>query len=133
MPVVVPWKIVDRFPLNGSLLPWPWSQLVLDLHAIFLLALASLPVLAAGLVINGSFRWVSVFRTGVINLALITLRYYLFDFLGPWLSRPVPGDPYHRFLIVPAELSSFFIFLVSAWLGCVSPRHSDEFGRQAES
>ena len=126
MPDVVPWKIVDRFPLNWSRLPWPWSQLVFDLHVIFLLALAALPVLAAGLVINGAFRWISVFRTGLINLALITLRYYLFDFLAPWLSRPAPGDPYHRFLIVPLELSSFFIFLVAAWLGCPPPRHADE-------
>jgi hypothetical protein len=136
IPVVVPWKIVDRLPLNWSRLPWPWSQLLLDLHPIFLLALAALPVLAAGLVINGAFRWISVFRTGVISLGLITLRYYLFEFLGPWISRPVPGDPYHRFLIIPATLQIlllFFIFLVSAWLSCPSPRHANEFERQAEA
>jgi hypothetical protein len=114
-------------------LPWPWSQLVLELSMWALLALAALPVLVIGLVISRTFRWVSLFRTTLINLALITLGHYSLDFL-PWLLRPVPGNPYHRFLIIPAVVQVLLVFcsfLFAAWLGCLSPRHSDEFERQA--
>lgn len=86
------------------------------------LALAALPILAAGLAIERSFRWVSLFRAALINLTLITLSHYSIDFL-PWLVRPVPGDPYHGFLIIPGiaqVVLSFSTFLFAAWLGCVS-------------
>jgi hypothetical protein len=116
-------------------LPWPWSQLAFELSRQALFALAALSVLAAGLVIERSFRWVSLLRTGVLSLALITLGHYSID-LFPWLLRPVPGDQNHKFLIIPGIVLlvvSFFRFLVAAWLGCVSPRHADEFERQARS
>lgn len=135
MPAVL-WKSVHGagFWLHWWTLPWPWSQLVFDLSPTALLALAALPALAAGLVINRAFRWVSLLRTGVINLALITIGHYLLDVFGPWFSPP--GDPHHSFLIIPGALEVllfFSTFLVAAWLGCISPRQADEFERQAKS
>jgi hypothetical protein len=136
MPAIL-WKSVlgARPRLHWWTLPWPWSQLVFELSPTALLALAALPALAAGLVINREFRWSSLLRTAVINLALITLGHYSLDFL-PWLLRPVPDDPHLRFLIIPRVvvlLLFFAIFLVAAWLGCISPRHANEFERRAES
>jgi hypothetical protein len=94
------------------------------------LALAALPVLAAGLAITRTFRWISLFRTATINLTLITLGKYLLDFLldaFPWLLRPT-ADPHLftiRFLPLPGiELLSLFGFLVSAWLGCRTPQRA---------
>lgn len=114
-------------------LPWPWSQLAFELSRPALLALAALSILAAGLVVERSFRWISLLRTEVFSLALITFGHYSID-LFPWLLRPVPGDQNHKFLIVPVIVPivlSFFVFLVSAWLGCVSSsRHTDEFRRR---
>jgi hypothetical protein len=98
-----------------------------------LLALAALSILAAGLAIERSFRWISLLRTGALSLVLITFGHYLID-LFPWLLRPVPGDQNHKFLIVPVIVPmvlSFFAFLVAAWLGCLSsPRHTNEFRRR---
>ena len=111
-------------------LPWPWSQIVFEWSPHALLALAALPVLAAAQLINGAFRWVSLLRTGMISLALITLVHYLPDAV-PWLTRPVPGYPHSRILIIEPVLVLFSAFLVSAWLGCRSPRQ--EFERQARS
>jgi hypothetical protein len=101
--------------------------------------LAALPVLAAALVINGAFRWVSLLRTGMFSLALITLGHYLLGVLDlfRWLHRPVPGNP-HLFtiLLLPpvfVELLFFSTFLVSAWLGCQSPGYASNLERQAKS
>jgi hypothetical protein len=119
------WKTVHdaRISLHWWALPWPWSQLVFEVSPTALPALAALPVFAAALVINGTFRWASLLRTGVINLALITLGCYLFDYLQPWLTRPVPNDPYRRVLIIPVAfkvLLFFSTFLAAACLGCSS-------------
>lgn len=134
------WNSVEGAPalLHWSVLPWPWSQFVFELSRPALLTLAALPVLAAALVINGAFRWVSLLRTGMISLALITLGHYLLGVLDvfPWLRRPVPGNPHlFRILFLPPaflELLFFSTFLVSAWLGCQSPRHANELERQAK-
>ena len=85
--------LIAGFPLDWRTLPWPWSQLVLELSPTLLLALTALPALAAALTISRTFRWVNLFRTGTINLTLITLGHYLLYYLHPWLSRPVPGTP----------------------------------------
>ena len=125
---VVTWCFWDAHALrhvpgpHWSDLPWPWSQLAFELSRPALLALAALSILATGLAIERSFRWVSLLRTAVINLTLITLGHYSIDFL-PWLLRPVPGDPDHKFLIIPGVAQvvlSFSTFLLAAWLGCVS-------------
>ena len=125
------WKTVEGLPgaVHWWALPWPWSQVILELSRTALLALAALPVLAVGLTANRSFRWFSLFRTGTINLALIVLGKYLLDLMlavFPWLLRPVPGNPYLKtilFLPPPTvELLSFFSFFVSAWLGCRDAR-----------
>jgi len=82
--------------------------------------------------IQRSFRWICLLRTGAINLALITLGHYSIDFL-PWLLRPVPGEPYHMFLIIPGivQVALFFsTFLVAAWLGLSAP-NTDDFQGQA--
>jgi hypothetical protein len=121
--------------LHWADLPWPWSQLAFELSRPALLALAALSILAAGLVIERSFRWVSLLRTGVLSLALIAFAHYSTD-LFPWLLRPVPGDQNHgRYLIIPGmvQLVLFFsTFIVAAWLGCVSPGHADELGREVK-
>jgi hypothetical protein len=129
------WKSVKSLPreLHWWTLPWPFSQLVLDLSPWALLALTALPVLAAGLVISRTFRWVSLLRTALINLALITLGHLSLDFF-PCLLRPAPDNPSHNFLIIPPVvqvLLFFSTFLVAAWLGCISPGHADEPERQA--
>jgi hypothetical protein len=105
-------------------LPWPWSQLAFELSRPAFLALAALSVLAAGLVIQRSFRWVSLIwvsllRTGVFNLALIALVHYSIEL---WLLGGHPVEWWCMF---------FSTFLVAAWLGCVSPRRAREFERQA--
>jgi hypothetical protein len=102
-------------------LPWPWSQLLFDLTPSALLALTALPALASALAITKAFRWLSLLRTGVITLALVAFQFYLFALLGPWLTRPVTSDPYHRVSIIPGAIQfllSFATFLLSAWLGC---------------
>jgi hypothetical protein len=111
-------------------LPWPWSQVIFELSRTVLLALAALPALAAGLIIKGEFRWASLFRAGAISMALIATGHYLIDIFLPWLSRPVPGDPYHRALIIPGlfqVLLFFSSFLIAAWIGCRSAQRVDEF------
>lgn len=122
-----PWPEVRRAPflLHWWLLPWPWSQVIFDLSATILLFLPALLTLATGLVINREFRWASLFRTGAINLVFILVRHYLFDVFSPWLTRPVPGEPYSRVIVFPGILQLLFVFaslLVAAWLGCRSPR-----------
>jgi hypothetical protein len=130
------YKAVNGLPfaLHWWVLPWPWSQIVLEQSATAVFALAALPILGVTLAINGAFRWINLFRTGALNLALITFGHYLRVYFGPWLSRPVPGEPYHRTLIIPGTLQIllfFSTFLVAAWLGCVSPRQATQFERQA--
>lgn len=125
-------RILKRW-MHWSDLPWPWSQIVFELSPPALLVLASLSILAAGLVIERSFRWVSLLRTGVLSFALMALGHYSID-LFPWLLRPVPGDQNQKFLIIPGIVVlvlSCFKFLVAAWLGCLPPGHADELERQA--
>ena len=110
-------------------LSWPWSQIAFELSRPALLALAALPVLAAGLAIERSFRWVSLLRTAAITLALIAFGQYSID-LFPWLLRPVPGDPYYRkYLIIPPIVQmilSFARFLVAARVGCGATRRPEK-------
>jgi hypothetical protein len=125
----MPWivgRAVEGVPtvLRWWVLPWPWSQLVLEVSPAALLDLAALSALAVPLVINGAFRWVSLLRTGLISLALMTLGHFLPD-VFPWLLHPVPGNPYAKTLIIPSVLQILLWFstlLVSAVLGCRSPR-----------
>jgi hypothetical protein len=121
--------------LHWQDLPFPWSLLVFELSSAILLALAPLSVLAAGLLIERSFQWVSLLRTGMITLALITIRHYSND-LFPWLLRPAPGDPHHQFLVIPGVVQvvvSFSAFLGVAWLGCRPSRHANEFRSQRKA
>ena len=112
------WKAVDGVPsaLHWWALPWPLSQFAFEWARGAMLALAALPVLAAGLLVTREFRWASLFRTALINLTLFTLGHYLLGCLAvsPWLSPLV------------VELAFFSGFLVSAWLGCRSPRNTGE-------
>jgi hypothetical protein len=113
--------------LHWSDLPWPWSQLVFELSGPAIAASTSLAILAAGLVIARSFRWASLLRTWIINLTLIAIGHYSIDAF-PWLLRPVPGDPYHKILIVPGAVQLLLLvsaFLVAAWLGCPMAEHVD--------
>jgi hypothetical protein len=132
----IPFFLLKSLYQTGHLLPWsvlawPWSQLVLEFTPIALCAFAALPVLAAALVVNGTFRWIGLCRTAVINLSLIIVGYYLFGSLRSWLIRPASNDPQTLLSILAALylLWSFSIFLVSAWLGCLPPRHAGPTGR----
>jgi len=82
------WKSVEGAPRfwHWWVLPWPWSQLVLECSPKTLLALAALPVLAAALVISWAFRWVSLLWT--------TLLHYLLGVLDtfPWLRPSCVGQ-----------------------------------------
>jgi len=126
------WKTVEGVPafLHWWDLRWPLSQMAFEWSRGALLALAALPVLAVGLMISREFRWVSLFRTAVINLALITLGHFLLGYLDtfPSLTVPVPGNPDLRRIVIlpPPVIKLLFIssFLVSAWLGCTSPRRT---------
>lgn len=117
MPVALHWWVLS----------WPWSQVILELSVPALMALAALPALAAGLVIQRTFRWGSLFRTGLVNLTLVILGKYLLDYSLPWLSRPVPGNPYQGYLIIPPVfqvLLFFSTFLIAAW-------HTPSAGKRA--
>ena len=121
--------------LHWTDFPFPWDQVVFELSRPALLALAALSILAAGLAIERSFRWVSLLRTGILNLVLITFGHYSVD-LFPWLLRPAPGRSDRKYLVIPVELVLVLIFstfLVAAWLGCVSPRRAREYEREARS
>jgi hypothetical protein len=121
---------VKPFPIGWwTTLPWPWFEYLPLLGLWTQLVLAALPVLAAGLVICRIFRWVSLLRTVLINLALITLGHYAFVLF-------LPSNPYNRAIIFPSIVQMrmvilFSSFLVAAWLGCASPRNTDELGRHA--
>ena len=121
------WTIAAPAPsiLHWYALPWPWSQIAMELSPAFVLAIAALSILAGALILRGTFRWSSLLRTGILSVVLLTVHHYLSDFLSPWISRPspVPGDPYARVLIFPLELEALAIlaiFFVSARLGCRS-------------
>jgi hypothetical protein len=96
--------------------------------------LPALSVLAAALIIQRSFHWFSLLRTGVLNLALIVLGLYSLD-LFPWLLRSLPNGDHHTVLRFPrfGVMLWFSTFLVAAWLGCLSPRRSDELEKQAST
>jgi hypothetical protein len=120
-------RSVDRagLLLHWWALPWPWSQLALEVTPSALCALAALPALGAALAIHRTFRWVSLIRTGVINLALITLGYFLFGWLRSMLAAPRSSQLNDTFLLTLACLQLFFsfsTFLVAASLGCLPPR-----------
>jgi len=92
-------------------LSWPWSMFVADCA---LQSLAPLPVLAVALLMKGAFRLVSLLRTAIISATLLALSPFLLDqIIGPHIMPPA------IFLLV-----FFSTFLVSAWLGCVPPRHA---------
>lgn len=110
---------LSRLPaaLDWSHLSWPWSQLVFEFGPPAVVALGSLSVLVAGLVMVRSFRWAYLVRTGIFNLILIAMARYAGDAF-PWLLRPVPGHPNFRVSIIPFPLEMLFAFLIAAWLGC---------------
>ena len=101
-------SLVEELNRASVMVPWwvePWW--VSALHS-----LAASPVLAAALLMNGAFRWVSLLRTWIINLTLLALP--------PILLGAIIGP--HIMPLAVAILVFFFTFLVSAWLGCRSPR-----------
>jgi len=123
----------DRRQITG--LPFNWYlchglvAALFELRVPTIVALAALPILAAALLINGTFRWLSVLRTGMITLALIALGHFMPDAF-PWLLRPVEGSnhQFKEFIFPRVVMMALFFssFLVSAWLGCRSPERADE-------
>lgn len=118
-------------------LPWPLSQIVFEWSPVALFALEALPALAVARVIDRSFRWISLLRTGVVTLGLFVANFYLFVLLYPRLTRPVPGDPFGRvpihLPIVGMLLWAFITFLASGWPGCRPSRHTSPTGKPAEA
>lgn len=115
------------FMLPGwSGLPWPLSQFEAELGMPVIATSTGLLVLSMGLLIERSFRWASLIRTFVFSLVVITGGFYSVD-LFPWLLRPVPGDPYHKALIVPVSAVVILLglaYFVAAWLGCTPTEQS---------
>jgi len=119
-----------RASLHWSDLPWPLSQFVLELGIPALVSFLTLFVLAIGLMIAGSFRWSSLLRTWMANLILIAIDYFLAD-LFPSLLLSIPGDPYHKVLIIPPTVQILLLaltFLVAGWLGCPILARSENSG-----
>lgn len=115
--------------LHWSDLPWPLSQFVFELSAPVLVTLAAMFVLAAGLLVDHSFRWAYLLRTWIVSVTLVAIGHYSID-LFPGLLRSIPGKPYHKVLIVPEALLILllaFSFLVAAWLGYPMAERSEEF------
>jgi len=105
--IAVP-SVVEELNRVSAMVPWwvePWW--VSALHSL----MAS-PILAAALLMNGAFRWVSLLRTWIINLMLLALP--------PTLLGAIIGP--HIMPLAVAILVFFSTFFVSAWLGCRSPR-----------
>ena len=115
------WRAVEKVPLLSQ-----WSRQLSSIEFIELPSLAALPVLALALTINREFRWPIVFRTGVINVVLIALGWWSLAVLDIIQSslRPI-ADPHFLWLLIQppslVRLLFFSIFLISAWLGRISP------------
>jgi hypothetical protein len=106
-------------------LPWPWSQIVLELTGRAALALVPVPVLAISLIISGNFRWICLLRTIALTLVLVAVWQFLPDGF-PFLLRPVSQ---HSVLIIPhavVMLHYFSFFLVPALIGCEWPRRKSQ-------
>lgn len=106
------------FWFHWSNFPWPLSQFIFEMSTPTLVSLAALGILAGGLAIQRSLRWSFLLRTWIANLSLITLVHFTIGSI-PLLLRPVPGDPYHRILIIPAAIQvliTAITFLVAAWI-----------------
>jgi hypothetical protein len=127
-------RAADRVPVLSHVL-FQWSTLSWryggqrfagEIFAQFSV-LQALPLFALALAINRQFRWPIVFRTGVINVVLLALGWWSLDVLDTFESslRPI-ADPHFLWLLtLPpplVRLLFFSIFLVSAWLGRISPR-----------
>jgi len=78
------------------------------------IALAALPVLAAALLMNGAFRWISLIRTWMISILLFAIYQYLVLF---FISGPFPPQ-----LLVFTLY--FLVLLLSAWIGCLPSQNA---------
>ena len=133
-----PWpgflRAADRVPVLSHVLH-QWSALSWRyggqrfVGEIFLqyLVLEALPLYALALAINRQFRWPVVFRTGVINVVLLAFGWWSLEVLDTFQSTTLPIEDRHFLWLMPLEpslvrLLFFSIFLVSAWLGRISPR-----------
>jgi hypothetical protein len=130
--------------LHWQTLPWPWSQIALELSRTIACALAALPFLAVGLAIDRSFRWSYLLRTATICMAVILIVHFV-PYYCPWLFQPLPGNSNLRRPIIPfffpvwlaatdgpkdgTEVFQCLYFLISAWLGCLPLRHDTSTGR----
>lgn len=100
-----------KFMVSWWMMPWPWSILWFDGVQIGLPVATALPVLAAGLLMNGRFGWMSLARTWVLSVALLVACQYL---LGEVAALRVLGLP-----MVVASL------LAGARFGCAITRRGE--------
>jgi hypothetical protein len=126
------WKLVGYLPITHWYeLPWPWSQIVMELSGWAALAFVPVPVLAISLIISGNFRWLSLLRTIALTLVPVAIWQFLPDAFPPLLRQV---DSQHFVLIIPRAvvmLLFFSFFLVPAWIGCEwqrrkSPLHNPQ-------
>src|SRR5579864_2141072 len=117
---------VARAITHRWVLPWPFSM-VTDLIPDALVALAALPALAVTLGLSGTFRWASLLRTWVISISLFAINLYVVVSVSDLIAGP--------FVLTPALFICLYLFilLVSAWLGCRSPRHAVELAGPVKS
>jgi hypothetical protein len=133
------WRDGERVPVFSHVL-FQWSELswryggqrfVNEIFAQFEV-LEALPVFALALAVNRQFRWAIVFRTGVINVVLLALGLWSLGVISTIQSslRPI-ADPHFMWLLTlppPLVRMLFFsIFLVSAWVGRVTPCKGTHF------
>jgi hypothetical protein len=113
------WSIfrATRTNIPWHVLPWPLSQLVFEQTPAVLLPIAALPVLGTALILNKSFRWLSLFRTAMFGLVFSAIAHFLLlsVALPEAVYWPPGGWP------IPAVLTSLVLMLtfwLSARLGC---------------
>jgi hypothetical protein len=95
------------------ILPFPLSMWVWFLSPGALLAFAGLPALAVALLVKGSFRWSGLVRTWLFGLMLTTVLPFLVF---------LPSFNPHSVIWPAAPFTVFYTLVLSAWLGCRSPR-----------
>lgn len=129
-PFVIPsLRLPDSLPWWN--LPWPFSQVLLDLGPAAFVSLAPLTVLGLALLRRGRFRWSRLFVTEAIGLAFLPVV-PLAIMAFPALLRPMPGNPYAKALVIPPLAQLTFLFmrsLFAAWVGCREARPQTVPGR----
>jgi hypothetical protein len=132
-PIYEPTRFFFWLPWND--LPWPLSQLVLELGDQSVAIVLALGALVVGHRIERSLQSAHLSRIWVINLALMALGDFIMDVL-PSLLRPIPGEPYREVAMLPGVLQTIllgFSFLIAAWVGCPMIERANKQGAWSQT